>query len=48
MLFLTSLWHRSRFCWFDDVGAHGAAKAEQGALPGANQRQGLVAQVACV
>lgn len=25
------------------LGAHGAAKVEQGALPGANQRQGLVA-----
>lgn len=30
------------FCWFGDVGAHRAAEVEQGALPGANQRQGLV------
>lgn len=35
MLFLTSLWRGSRFCWFDDVGAHGVAKVEQGALRGA-------------
>lgn len=43
MLFLTSPWHVSHFCWFNDTEVHGVAKAEQWVLQCPNQRQGLVA-----